>query len=109
MGGYGYFALLEDYTAASKTLLLSVEELKGSTAELTAHLERIAKVEDDLARIEAKVAGTASKKELEGTKAEYRGLIQSEHLDFLALKAHLWGVEQDLQAMSKKASNHVRI
>lgn len=31
------------------------------------------------------------------------------HLDHLDLKAHLWGVEQDLHALSKRASNEVRI
>lgn len=34
VGGYGYLRVLEDYRQASERLLVSVEELKGSTEQV---------------------------------------------------------------------------
>ncbi|KAM0748100.1 hypothetical protein T439DRAFT_73685 [Meredithblackwellia eburnea MCA 4105] len=109
VGAYGYFALLEDYAEASKTLLLSVEELKSSTSQLTSHLTRVSALEGSLSQLESKVKTLAARTELDSMRAEYKGLIESEHLDYLSLKAHLWGVEQDLNALTKRSATQVRI
>ncbi|KAL8278288.1 hypothetical protein RQP46_009320 [Phenoliferia psychrophenolica] len=109
VGGYGYFMLLDDYKAASKTLLLSVEELKGSTASLTSHLARVTSVEDQLARLESRLDAFSPKSDLDGLRKEYRALTESQHLDLLSLKAHVWGVEQDLLKLSKQAGKQALI
>lgn len=105
-GTYGYFTLLTDYTKASEVLLLSVEELKESTTKLTKHINRIEKVE---AQLDDLVKTVAKKNEVDSLRNEYKKLIEAEHLDLLALKAHIWGVEQDLDSLSKRKSNQIRI
>ncbi|KAI5481337.1 hypothetical protein MNV49_004959 [Pseudohyphozyma bogoriensis] len=106
VGGYGYFALLSDYSAASKVLLASVEELKDSTAILTTHIKRIEHVETALSTLEGKAV---DKDEIAGLRKEYRALLETDRLDLLALKAHLWGLEQDLSTLSKKGSNQTQM
>ncbi|BGP20532.1 hypothetical protein JCM10213v2_008693 [Rhodosporidiobolus nylandii] len=45
VGGYGYFQLLDDYAKASRELLGSVEELRGSTEQMATHLPRTPSLE----------------------------------------------------------------
>ncbi|GJN94104.1 hypothetical protein Rhopal_007178-T1 [Rhodotorula paludigena] len=105
VGGYGYFRLLEDYQKASQTLLVSVDELKGSTEQMATHLSRIATLERALAKLTDERATHA---EVDSLRAEYRKLLEAEHLDVLNLKAHVWAVEQDLRNLTKRDTS-VRI
>ncbi|GAA6039774.1 hypothetical protein JCM8097_004215 [Rhodosporidiobolus ruineniae] len=105
VGGYGYFQLLDDYAKASRELLDSVEELKGSTEALTTHLTRISSLESSVASLQF---DTATKTELDSLRQEYRKLLEGEHLDLLNLKAHVWAMEQDLHKVSRRETS-VRI
>ncbi|GAA5905896.1 hypothetical protein JCM6882_009064 [Rhodosporidiobolus microsporus] len=105
VGSYGYFMLLDDYSKASGTLLESVEELKGSTEQMTTHLTRVTALEKQTAALSE---SAATKAELDSLRQEYRKLLESEHLDLLNTKAHLWALEQDLHKISKRESS-VRI
>ncbi|KPV73029.1 uncharacterized protein RHOBADRAFT_55271 [Rhodotorula graminis WP1] len=99
IGGYGYFRLLDDYHNASTTLLASVEELKGSTQQMATHLSRIAALEDSHAQLSNSAAST---KDVQALRAEYRKLLDSEHVDLLSLRAHVWGLEQDLKNLTRR-------
>lgn len=82
---------------------MSVEELKATTTtvspsppppptktpQMSAHIKRIERVEQDLKEL---AKNSAAKSELEGIRSEYRKLIDGSHLDLLDLKAHVWGV-----------------
>ncbi|BGP43783.1 hypothetical protein JCM10449v2_007840 [Rhodotorula kratochvilovae] len=105
IGGYGYFRLLDDYQKASTTLLTSVEELKGSTEQMASHLSRISTLEASLEKL---ASSSATQAEVAGLRAEYRKLLEAEHVDLLSLKAHVWGLEQDLRNLSKRGTS-VRI
>ena len=134
MGGWGYYELLNSYRDASERMLASVDELKISTQSMTGHLARIEKVEQIVAEIKA---GAAKAKDLDSARAEYRKLAQAQHLDVrqtrrperavtvdaadrftpfcsvsqtLDVKAHIWGLEQDLDQISRRAQTvNVRI
>lgn len=56
---------------------------------MTTHVKRIEKVESELNRLLKESAG---KKDLEVLRGETAKLVESTHLDFLNLKAHVWGV-----------------
>lgn len=117
-------------------MLVSVEELKTSTQAMTGHLARIEKVEQTVAQLKA---SAAKAKDLDAARAEYRKLAEAQHLDVrpsgppcqpsacprtltdqtriappllqtLDVKAHIWGLEQDLDQISKRAQTvNVRI
>ncbi|GAA5949483.1 hypothetical protein JCM21900_000235 [Sporobolomyces salmonicolor] len=106
VGSYGYFMLLHDYGEASRTLLDSVAELKRSTDKMTSHLRRIESVESTLSSLSSSAATRA---ELASLRDEYRKLFETEHLDALNLKAHVWGIEQDLHKLTKTQNTSVRI
>ncbi|CEQ41075.1 SPOSA6832_02754, partial [Sporobolomyces salmonicolor] len=130
VGSYGYFMLLHDYGEASRTLLDSVAELKRSTDKvrrgprwlslslcrpqsttaslffMTSHLRRIESVESTLSSLSS---SAATKAELASLRDEYRKLFETEHLDALNLKAHVWGIEQDLHKLTKTQNTSVRI
>ncbi|KWU45203.1 hypothetical protein RHOSPDRAFT_16775 [Rhodotorula sp. JG-1b] len=105
VGGYGYLRVLDDYRQASEKLLTSVEELKISTEQMTAHLSRINALETSLDRLARQAAKT---QQVDSLRDETRQLIESHHLDLLNLKAHVWGIEQDLRNLSKRDTS-VRI
>ncbi|GAA5954321.1 hypothetical protein JCM8115_003372 [Rhodotorula mucilaginosa] len=105
VGGYGYLRVLDDYRQASEKLLTSVEELKSSTEQMTTHLSRINALETSLDRLARQAAKT---QQVDSLRDETRQLIESHHLDLLNLKAHVWGIEQDLRNLSKRDTS-VRI
>ncbi|GAA5870921.1 hypothetical protein JCM8547_000033 [Rhodosporidiobolus lusitaniae] len=105
VGSYGYFQLLDDYSRASRELLASVEELKGSTEQMASHLSRISTLESTTTSLSH---NSATKPELNSLRAEYRKLLEAEHLDVLNLKAHVWALEQDLYKVSRRETS-VRI
>ncbi|KAG8214892.1 hypothetical protein J3R82DRAFT_10063 [Butyriboletus roseoflavus] len=102
---YAAYHLLDEYKAASAALQASVEELQVSTAKVTAHVRRIEAVEKDL---KALSQSTASKDDLSRVRAEAKKLYDGLHIEFLDLRNHAWGMQQDLHALAKKEAISVR-
>ncbi|GAA5991501.1 hypothetical protein JCM5350_005186 [Sporobolomyces pararoseus] len=99
LGSYGYFLLLSDYEKASRQLVESVKNLESSTSLISSQLERIAELESRLKSVEST---QVSSKRLESFRNEYKKLSDSQHLDLIDLKAHVWSIEQDLVNLEKK-------
>lgn len=56
---------------------------------MASHLSRITALEE----AHAKLAGSAaSTKDVAALRTEYRKLLDSEHVDLLSLRAHVWGL-----------------
>ncbi|KAG9308790.1 hypothetical protein JVU11DRAFT_11415 [Chiua virens] len=102
---YAAYHLLDEYKAASAALQASVEELQASTAKVTAHVWRIEAVEKDL---KALSHNSASKDDLSRVRAEAKKLYDGLHIEFLDLRNHIWGMQQDLHALTKKEATPVR-
>ncbi|KAJ7601132.1 hypothetical protein C8J56DRAFT_1000075 [Mycena floridula] len=98
---YAAYHLLEEYKLASAALQASVEELKISTEKVSAHVRRIESVEKDL---KALGLASASKEDISRVRAEMKKLYDGLHVEFLDLRAHVWGMQQDLHSLSKKDS-----
>ncbi|EPT05119.1 hypothetical protein FOMPIDRAFT_1021481 [Fomitopsis schrenkii] len=100
------YHLLEEYKLASAALQASVEELQLSTQKVSAHVRRIEAVEKELKAL----SDTASSKEdLSRLRAEMKKLYDGLHVEFLDLRSHVWGIQQDVHALSKKNSSSVHI
>ncbi|GAA5964006.1 hypothetical protein JCM3765_007836 [Sporobolomyces pararoseus] len=99
LGSYGYFLLLSDYEKASRQLVESVKNLESSTSLISSQLERIAELESRLKSVEST---QVSSKRLESFRNEYKKLSDSQHLDLIDLKAHVWSIEQDLVNLEKR-------
>ncbi|KAI9566168.1 hypothetical protein HD554DRAFT_2025942 [Boletus coccyginus] len=102
---YAAYHLLDEYKAASAALQVSVEELKASTAQVTAHVRRIEAVEKDL---KALSHSSASKDDLSRVRSEVKKLYDGLHIEFLDLRNHVWGMQQDIHALAKKEATPVR-
>ncbi|KAJ7044055.1 hypothetical protein C8F04DRAFT_1207230 [Mycena alexandri] len=100
------YNLLDEYNMASVALQASVDELKLSTEKISAHVRRIEAVEKDL---KALGDSTVSKDELARLRAEVKKNYDGLHLEFLDLRSHVWGMQQDLHAALKKDTTSVRI
>ncbi|EAU86233.1 hypothetical protein CC1G_03444 [Coprinopsis cinerea okayama7 len=100
------YHLLEEYQRASAALQASVEELKISTEKVSSHVRRIEAVEKDL---KALSSASASKEDISKVRAEVKKLYDGLHIEFLDLRSHVWGIQQDLQKLSKKESTEYRI
>ncbi|KAJ3515392.1 hypothetical protein NLJ89_g1800 [Agrocybe chaxingu] len=103
---FAAYHLLEEYQQASAVLQASVEELKISTEKVSAHVRRIEAVEKDL---KALSDASASKEDISRVRAEVKKLYDGLHVEFLDLRTHVWGIQQDLHKLSKKESTEVRI
>ncbi|ESK94956.1 hypothetical protein Moror_13961 [Moniliophthora roreri MCA 2997] len=103
---YAAYQLLDEYKQASAALQASVEELKISTEKVTNQVRRIEAVEKDL---KALTEASASKDDIARVRAEVKKLYDGLHVEFLDLRTHVWGIQQDLHALSKKTSTSVRI
>ncbi|KAL1408775.1 hypothetical protein Q8F55_005588 [Vanrija albida] len=100
----GVYYLQQDTKIAQGLLLASVDELSQGTERITSHLDRLQTVEKDLAALRAQSAASGDVAKVRGEmKKVYDGL----HLELLDLRAHVWGVEQDLQKVAK--TEHIRI
>ncbi|KAJ2935145.1 hypothetical protein H1R20_g1945, partial [Candolleomyces eurysporus] len=100
------YHLLEEYQRASAALQASVDELKVSTEKVSSHVRRIEAVEKDL---QALTNASASKEDISKVRAEVKKLYDGLHVEFLDLRSHVWGIQQDLHKLSKKDSTSVRI
>ncbi|KZO95783.1 hypothetical protein CALVIDRAFT_151705 [Calocera viscosa TUFC12733] len=104
--GYASYQLLEEYKNASALLQASVEELQSSTAKVSQHIRRIEEVERDL---KALSSTSASKDELARIREEAKKIYDGLRIEFLDLRTHVWGMQQDLHALAKKENTSVRI
>jgi len=100
------YHLLDEYQRASSTLQISVEELKTTTEKVSAHVRRIEAVEKDL---KALANASASKEDISNIRTEVKKLYDGLHIEFLDLRAHVWGIQQDLHKLSERDSTEVRI
>ncbi|KZP33574.1 hypothetical protein FIBSPDRAFT_847490 [Athelia psychrophila] len=103
---FAAYHLLEEYKQASAALQASVEELQISTEKVSAHVRRIEAVEKDL---KALADSSAGKEDLSRVRGEIKRLYDGLHVEFLDLRSHVWGIQQDLHSLSKKDSTSVRI
>ncbi|TFK52517.1 hypothetical protein OE88DRAFT_1657820, partial [Heliocybe sulcata] len=100
------YNLLDEYRQASAALQASVAELQSSTEKVSAHVRRIEAVEKDL---KALSQTSANKEEVSKLRTEMKKIYDGLHVEFLDLRSHVWGIQQDVHALSKKESTSVRI
>ncbi|KAJ9116870.1 hypothetical protein QFC22_004527 [Naganishia vaughanmartiniae] len=101
---YASFYLLQEYKLASSLLQGSVEDLQESTSKMSNHLQRIEAVEKELKRLSST---SAVKEDVTKLRGEMKQVYDGLHVEVLDLRAHVWGVEQDL---ARSAShNSIRI
>ncbi|KAF9267503.1 hypothetical protein L218DRAFT_855656 [Marasmius fiardii PR-910] len=93
------YQLLDEYKQASAALQASVEELRVSTEKVTTQVRRIEAVEKDL---KALSESSASKEEISRVRAEVKKLYDGLHVEFLDLRTHVWGIQQDVHTLTKK-------
>ncbi|KAJ4501439.1 hypothetical protein C8R41DRAFT_749156 [Lentinula lateritia] len=103
---FAAYQLLDEYKQASAALQASVEELKLSTEQVTTQVRRIQAVEKDL---KALSDASASKEDISRVRAEMKKLYDGLNVEFLDLKAHVWGIQQDVHALTKKNATSFRI
>jgi len=103
---FAAYHLLDEYKQASAALQTSVEELQRSTDKVSAHIRRIEAVEKDL---KALADSSAGKEDISRVRAEVKKLYDGLHVEFLDLRSHVWGIQQDVHSLSKKDSTLVRI
>ncbi|KIM89276.1 hypothetical protein PILCRDRAFT_813208 [Piloderma croceum F 1598] len=103
---FAAYHLLDEYKQASAALQASVEELQISTEKVSAHVRRIEAVEKDL---KALADSSAGKEDLSKVRAEIKRLYDGLHVEFLDLRSHVWGIQQDLHSLSKKEGTSVRV
>jgi len=103
---FAAYHLLDEYRQASAALQASVEELQISTEKVSQHVRRIEAVEKDL---KALSDSSAAKEDVSKVRAEIKRLYDGLHVEFLDLRSHVWGIQQDLHSLSKKDSTIVRV
>ncbi|KAJ3717094.1 hypothetical protein EV361DRAFT_884283 [Lentinula raphanica] len=103
---FAAYQLLDEYKQASAALQASVEELKLSTAQVTTQVRRIEAVEKDL---KALSDASASKEDISRVRAEMKKLYNELNVELLDFRTHVWGLQQDVHALTKKSSTTVRI
>ncbi|KAI0345980.1 hypothetical protein BDW22DRAFT_1353627 [Trametopsis cervina] len=103
---YAAYYLLDEYKQASAALQASVEELQQSTQKVSAHIRRIEAVEKDLKALRDT---SATKDEISRIRTEVKKLYDGLHVEFLDLRSHVWGIQQDIHSLSKKEATQVRI
>jgi len=103
---FAAYHLLDEYKQASSALQASVLELQASTEKVTAHIRRIEAVEKDLRALSG---SSASKDDLSRLRAEMKKVYDGLDIEFLNLRSHVWGMQQDLHALAKKESTSVRV
>jgi len=103
---YAAYRLVDEYKQASVILQASVEELQATATKVSTHLERIESVEKNL---KALSETTVAKDDAVHLRTEVKKLYDGLHIEFLDLRSHVWGIQQDLQALSKKERSSVRL
>ncbi|KAI0314023.1 hypothetical protein OF83DRAFT_483047 [Amylostereum chailletii] len=96
---FAAYRLLDEYKQASAALQSSVEELQQSTEKISAHVRRIEAVEKDLKVLSE---SSASKSDLSRIRSEVKKIYDGLHIEFLDLRSFVWGMQQDVHALSRK-------
>jgi hypothetical protein len=73
--------------------------------QITSHLDRLQAVEKELAALKA---ASAQKDDVGKVRGEMKKVYDGLHLELLDLRAHVWGVEQDLQKVVKTGESMLR-
>ncbi|WVQ81835.1 hypothetical protein IAT38_003962 [Cryptococcus sp. DSM 104549] len=95
------YYLQEETKLATGLLTASIEELQQGTGKITSHLDRLQTVEKELAALKA---NSSAKEDVTKVRGEMKKVYDGLHLELLDLRAHVWGVEQDLQKVVKTES-----
>jgi len=103
---FAAYQLLDEYKQASAALQASVTELQLSTEQVTTQVRRIEAVEKDL---KALSDASASKEDISRARSEMKKLYGGLNVEFLDLRSYVWGIQQDVHALTKKDSTTVRI
>ncbi|GJJ13301.1 hypothetical protein Clacol_007553 [Clathrus columnatus] len=103
---YASYYLLDEYKLASNTLQASIGELQSSTQKVSQHIRRIELLEKELKALTESAAG---KDDVSRVRAEMKKLYDGLHIEFLDLRSHVWGIQQDLHALSKKEATSVQV
>lgn len=98
---FGLYYLQQENKVATGLLLASVEELQQGTGKITSHLDRLQSVEKELANLKA---AAAVKEDVNRNREEMKRVYDGLHIELLDLRAHVWGVEQDLQKVVRTES-----
>ncbi|KAK2465240.1 hypothetical protein APHAL10511_002594 [Amanita phalloides] len=101
---FAAYHLLEEYRQASAALQASVDELKLSTEKVSEHVRRIQAVEKDLKALRD---ASAPREDLSRLRTEVKKLYDGLHVEILDLRAHIWGMQQDLNKVLKVESTTV--
>ncbi|WWC69857.1 uncharacterized protein I206_103800 [Kwoniella pini CBS 10737] len=96
--GLSIYYLQQENKIASGLLLASIEELQQGTGKISSHLERLQFVENELNSLKNQ---SAIKDDVLKVRGEMKKVYDGLHLELLDLRAHVWGVEQDLQKVVK--------
>jgi len=102
---FAAYRLLDEYKQASAALQASVEELKQSTEKVSTHVRRIEAVEKDL---KAVTNSSASKDDLSRLRAEVKKIYDGLHIEFLDLRAYVWGLQQDVHSITKREAKDAK-
>ncbi|ODO11121.1 hypothetical protein I350_01723 [Cryptococcus amylolentus CBS 6273] len=92
------YYLQEETKVATGLLTSSIEQLQQGTGKITTHLDRLQTVEKELAALRA---NASVKEDVTKVRGEMKKVYDGLHLELLDLRAHVWGVEQDLQNVVK--------
>ncbi|KAF8743920.1 hypothetical protein AX14_013977 [Amanita brunnescens Koide BX004] len=103
---FAAYHLLEEYRQASAALQTSVDELKLSTERVSEHVRRIEAAEKDLKALRD---SSVPKDDLSRLRTEVKKLYDGLHIELLDLRAHVWGMQQDLNKVVKEESTTVRV
>ncbi|ODN83642.1 hypothetical protein L202_01741 [Cryptococcus amylolentus CBS 6039] len=95
------YYLQEETKVATGLLTSSIEQLQQGTGKITTHLDRLQTVEKELAALRA---NASVKEDVTKVRGEMKKVYDGLHLELLDLRAHVWGVEQDLQNVVKTES-----
>jgi len=103
--GFASYHLLDEYKLASATLERSVAELQESTMKVSQHVRRIEAVEKE---VKALAERSASREETSKVRNEMKKLFDSLHIEFLDLKAHVAGMQQDLHSVTQSTKDSTK-
>ncbi|RXK38269.1 hypothetical protein M231_04442 [Tremella mesenterica] len=97
----GLYYLQQENKVATGLLMASVDELQQGASKITSHLDRLQTVEKEIASLKT---STAVKDDVSKVREEMKKVYDGLHIELLDLRAHVWGVEQDLQKVVKTES-----
>ncbi|ORX35547.1 hypothetical protein BD324DRAFT_630603 [Kockovaella imperatae] len=100
-GSLALYYLNQEREVASGLLIASIDELQQSTGKITSHLDRLQQVEKEVASLKSSMA---QRDDVVKVRGEMKKVYDGLHLELLDMRAHVWGVEQDLQKVVKTES-----